>query len=127
MKIPGFIRYFNKYVLNHITGLIARLGFGPFCIIHHVGRKSGKLYETTIQAYKVANGFMIALTYGTSIDWYRNVVAAAGCKLFYHHKLYTLGVPKKLDKETALSLFPSPERAILQAIGIQDFIRLQFA
>lgn len=127
MKIPGFVRYFNKYVLNHLTGLIARIGLGPFCIVYHVGRKSGRGYETTIQAYKVANGFMIALTYGAEIDWYRNIVAAGGCKLFYHHKLYALGAPAQLDKETALPLFPSPERAILRAIGIQDFIRLQFA
>lgn len=127
MKIPGFIRYFNKYVLNHFTGLIARLGIGPFCIIHHVGRRSGKLYETTIQAYKLASGFMIALTYGPEVDWYRNIMAAAGCKLFYHHKLYALGAPARLSKETALPLFPFPERAILGAIGIQDFIRLHFA
>jgi deazaflavin-dependent oxidoreductase (nitroreductase family) len=127
VKIPSFIRYFNKYALNHLTGLIARAGIGPFCIIEHTGRKSGKQYQTTIQAYPLPNGFMIALTYGPEIDWYRNVRAANGCKLYYHRKTYTLKNPQAMDAKTALPLFPYPEKAILGFIGIQDYVKLDLA
>jgi deazaflavin-dependent oxidoreductase (nitroreductase family) len=127
VKIPSFVRYFNKYVLNHLTGLIARAGIRPFCIIQHTGRKSGNKYETTIQAYLLKDGFVIALTYGPEIDWYRNVIAANGCALNYHRKHYPLKNPKPMDAEVALPLFPYPEKAILGLIGIRDFVKLDFA
>jgi deazaflavin-dependent oxidoreductase (nitroreductase family) len=127
VKIPSFIRYINKYFLNHFTGLLARAGIGPFCIIHHTGRKTGKPHATTIQAYPVAGGFLIALTYGPKIDWYRNVIAAKGCALDYHRKRYALKNPQPMNAQTALPLFPYPEKAILGLIGIQDFVKLDLA
>lgn len=127
MKIPSFIRYFNKYALNHLTGLVARAGIGPFCIIQHKGRKSGKLYETTIQAYRTADGFIMALTYGKDIDWLKNVLAADGCKLYYKRTWYALKNPKLMDQQNGLPYFPYPEKAILGLIGIQDFVKLDLA
>lgn len=127
MKIPSFVRYFNKYALNHLTGLLAKAGVGPFCIIQHTGRKSGKMYKTTIQAYPIQNGFIIALTYGPEIDWLRNVQAANGCVLHYHRKAYALKNPVGMKANTALPYFPSFENAVLGFIGIEDFVRLDFA
>ncbi len=61
MKIPSGVRYFNKYILNKLTGKIAQAGWGPFAILYHVGRKSGKHYETPIWVFPSQGGFMIAL------------------------------------------------------------------
>ena len=42
------IRAFNKYVTNPLLRRCANFSRGPFAIIRHVGRRSGKPYETVI-------------------------------------------------------------------------------
>jgi uncharacterized membrane protein required for colicin V production len=51
----------NIAFTNRITGLFA--GWLPgFGILTHVGRKSGKVYRTPINVFRVSNGFIVALT-----------------------------------------------------------------
>jgi Ferritin-like domain len=51
----------NIAFTNRITGLFA--GWLPgFGILTHVGRKSGKVYRTPINVFRLSNGFIVALT-----------------------------------------------------------------
>jgi deazaflavin-dependent oxidoreductase (nitroreductase family) len=124
VKFPKGLRYFNKHVLNRITGQAARSSWGPFCIIYHVGRRSGKPYETTIIAIPTAGSFVIALTYGPDVDWFRNIRAAGGCKILWHRQLYTIEKIEPMESRTALPYFPGFERMILRLVGIQHFVRM---
>jgi deazaflavin-dependent oxidoreductase (nitroreductase family) len=126
MKFPSGIRYFNKYVLNRLTGKIARSSWGPFSIVYHVGRRSGKPYETTIIAIPTAASFIVALTYGPDVDWFRNVTAAGRCKILWHSRVYPIEKIEALEVETALPYFPAFERTILQWVGIQDFVGMKY-
>ena len=123
---PDRIRVFNKYVTNRILRRFANLPFGPFAIIRHVGRRSGKPYETVIMVWPTGEGFVIALTYGPKVDWYRNMLAAGGGTVFWHRKAYVVGKPEPIDAKTALPVFPWPFRQILGRIGLQDFVRVNF-
>ena len=40
------IRTFNKYITSPLLRTFASRSHGPFAIIRHVGRRSGKPYET---------------------------------------------------------------------------------
>jgi hypothetical protein len=68
-----------KHSLNRLTRRLARSSIGPFSLIRHVGRRSGKTYETPLVVAPIRGGFMIELTYGPDVDWYKNSVAAGGC------------------------------------------------
>ena len=74
------VAHFNKRVTNRISGPLAPHlpGFG---VVGHVGRTSGRRYETPVNVFRRPGGFVIALTYGTQADWVRNVLAADGCTL----------------------------------------------
>ena len=50
-----------KHTLNPLTRWIAHSAFGPFAIVRHVGRRSGRVYETPIIARLVEDGFVIEL------------------------------------------------------------------
>lgn len=104
------VRYFNKHILNRLLRGFAHVSFGPFALVKHVGRKSGKPYETPIMAFPIENGFMVALTYGPEVDWYKNVQAAGGCTLVFHGKDYVINHLEPMQPETALPLFPQPQR-----------------
>ena len=123
--LPDRIRTFNKYVTNRITRRFANVSHGPFAIIGHIGRRSGKHYETTIMVRPTREGFLIALTYGPQVDWYRNVLATGGGTIYWHKRLYTVGQPEPMAVQTALSLFPQPEKLILRMLGIQNFVQVK--
>src|SRR5438046_8214286 len=44
-------------------------------VVRHVGRTSGKPYETPVHAVRTDGGFIVALPYGAGTDWVRNVLA----------------------------------------------------
>jgi deazaflavin-dependent oxidoreductase (nitroreductase family) len=120
------IRTFNKYITNPLLRTFANASRGPFAVIRHVGRRSGKPYETTIMIWPVEDGFVIALTYGPEVDWYRNILAAGHCTLLWHGRVYAVGKPEPIDVKTALLAFPPAFRLILRRSGIQHFVRVKF-
>ena len=121
-KLPNRIRIFNKYVTNRLLRGFANLSLGPFAIIRHVGRRSGKPHETVIWVWPLGEGFVIALTYGESVDWYRNMLAARGGTVVWHKRVYVVEKPEPIDAKTALPAFPAAFRPIFRRAGMQDFV-----
>ncbi|GAC1652234.1 MAG: nitroreductase family deazaflavin-dependent oxidoreductase [Ktedonobacteraceae bacterium] len=122
------IRSFNKHILNRITRTFARFSRGPFAVIRHVGRHSGKPYETPIivEPTPTGDGVVIALTYGPEVDWYRNVLAAGHCTLLWNGSVYALEKSEPMAVQTALPAFPQPFRLILRMLGTQHFVSMQY-
>ena len=115
-----------KYTLNPLTRRLARSSFGPFAIVRHVGRRSGKLYETPIIVSPVEDGFVIELTYGYDVDWHKNVLAAGGCTLVRHGKQYVIDKIEPLDIETGRAAFPQQQQQILRLLGRKHFEKMRF-
>jgi deazaflavin-dependent oxidoreductase (nitroreductase family) len=103
-----------KYTLNPLTRQLARSSIGPFSIIRHVGRRSGKRYETPIIVAPISDGFMIELTYGPNVDWHKNVVAAGGCTVVRRGKEYHVNQIAQVDTRTGLAAFPPSQRLVLR-------------
>jgi deazaflavin-dependent oxidoreductase (nitroreductase family) len=113
---------FNLAVTNRITSRFAdRLpGFG---ILTHVGRKSGKLYQTPVNVFRASNGFIIALTYSSQSEWVKNVLAAGGCELKTRGKKYQLSSPNVVHDPTRRR-FPIPVRIVLRIVGADEYMEL---
>lgn len=120
--LPDWVRYFNKYVTNRLLRGFVSLSLGPFAILHHVGRRSGKPYETTIWVWPKGEGFVIALTYGPKVDWYRNMQETGGGTLVWHKRVYAVGKPEPVDACTAMSAFPATFRWLFRRAGLKDFV-----
>jgi len=112
----------NIAFTNRITGLFA--GWLPvFGILTHVGRKSGKVYRTPINVFRVPNGFIIALTYSSQCEWVKNVLAAGGCELETRGKKYELSAPKVMRDPTRRR-FPFLVRFVLRIVGADEYMEL---
>jgi len=120
------IRTFNKHILNPILSRIARSSHGPFAIIRHVGRKSGRTYETPVIVFPFNGGFVLALTYGKEVDWYRNVMAAGRCVVIWHKREVAIEKIEPITLAEARPLLHQPERTILRLIKTQHFIRMTY-
>ncbi len=116
------LKSFNKRIMNPLILKFAGRTRSPFAVVHHVGRRSGKPYSTPIIVQRNAQGFVMALTYGPEVDWYRNLQAAGRATLLWHGREYAIGKPEPLDVEAGLSAFPPLQRKILRARGTQDFV-----
>jgi len=117
-----WVAAFNLVFTNRITSRFADQlpGFG---ILTHVGRKSGRLYRTPVNVFRLPDGFLIALTYGQESEWVRNVVAAGACQLVTRRILYQLSAPTIVHDPTR-QRFPVFVRIILRIIGASDFMQL---
>ena len=119
------IRAFNKHIFNRLIHTFAGAAHSPFAVIRHVGRRSGKPYETPIIVEPMGDGIVIALTYGPEVDWYRNVLAAGQATLRWHGGTYALEQPEPIDRAIALTAFPAPLRPILRLLGTQHFVHMK--
>ena len=124
-QLPDRIRMVNKYVTNRLLRVFVNLSLGPFALLRHIGRRSGKPYETVIWVWLLGEGFVIALTYGPKVDWYHNLVAAGGGEVLWHKKVYGVGKPEPIDLETALPAFPALFRPLFRTAGMQ-FVWMKF-
>jgi deazaflavin-dependent oxidoreductase (nitroreductase family) len=119
------IRSINKHILNPLMRTVAGRPLFPVGVVYHRGRQSGKEYATPVIPWPVAGGFVIALTYGPKVDWYRNVLAAGTCKLRWHGRRYELTQPTPLARAQGLASYPPPFRQILGTLGTRDFVWMQ--
>ena len=110
-----------KNTLNRVTSRLARSGYGPFSLIRHIGRKSGRTYETPVILVQVPEGFIAELTYGENVDWYQNSVAAGGCVVVHHRTEYHVTHIEPCNAEYGLGAYAAPFRLILKAAGRKDF------
>lgn len=114
-----------KYTLNPLARRLARSSFGPFSIVRHIGRRSGKVYETPIIVSPVADGFVIELTYGPDVDWHKNVVAAGGCMVVWHGQEYVIDTIEPINTASGIAAFPLPQQMILRLLRRKHFEKLK--
>ncbi|HEX4790754.1 MAG TPA: nitroreductase family deazaflavin-dependent oxidoreductase [Actinospica sp.] len=116
----GFLRTLDT-TLNRLTRRLALAGRGPFSLIIHVGRKSGREYRTPLILARVPEGFVAELTYGENVDWLRNVEAAGGCTVVYRGTHYRVTGVDHCDARRGRSAFPPSARLLLTALRKQHF------
>lgn len=105
----NLLKRYNAFVLP-----TAGLRSSAYAVLRHTGRRSGRAYFTPAGAYPFADGFVMGLTYGPTVDWCRNVIASGHAVLKWRGKEYLLERPEIIPiDQDALRAFPLPFRPIL--------------
>jgi hypothetical protein len=121
------VRRFNKAFTNKLAVRKAgRPGVGNG-LIRHVGRSSGRAYETPIGPFPTADGFLVALPDGTRADWARNVLAAGTATLVFDGEEVAVDGPELVDTAAVLDELPEGERRTLRTFGVEQCLRLHRA
>ncbi|GCE20846.1 hypothetical protein [Dictyobacter kobayashii] len=119
------LRLFSKRVVNPVVMRFAGSAHSPIAVVRHVGRRSGRAYATPLLLVPVAGGFVIELTYGFAVDWYRNVVAAGHCTILWHGREYGCDTFEIIDADIGLRAFPAILRFPLRILGARDFVKMK--
>ena len=107
--------------LNRATRRAARSGWGPFSLIRHVGRKTGRTYETPVILARTPDGFVAELTYGPEVAWYRNIVAAGQCVVVYKGAEHHIDRIEPCSVQEGLSAFGYPRALVLRLLRRHEF------
>lgn len=116
------IRPFTTRVVNPVTRLVAGRLPG-FAILHQRGRRSGRTHNTPMNVFRSDDAYVFALTYGSHVDWVRNVLAAGGCSMTTRGRRVRL-VDPELIVDPDRRLVPQPVRAVLGLLRVTEFLRM---
>jgi deazaflavin-dependent oxidoreductase (nitroreductase family) len=114
------------HTVNPLAVRAARSGRG-FALLRHVGRKTGRTYETPLILAPVGDGFVAELTYGTEVAWYRNVVAAGHCVVVFKGVEYEIDGMEPYPADMGRRAFGFPGTLILRLLRRQEFRFLPIA
>src|SRR5688500_6236979 len=106
-----FIRPFTTHILNPFTRLFVHRLPG-FAIISNRGRKSGEMHHTPMNVFRDGDDYLFALTYGSNVQWVKNVLAAGEADLRIGDKTIHLTNPE-LFVDAKPGLMPPHVRLML--------------
>jgi hypothetical protein len=84
------------------------------------------VYQTPVNVFATADGYVFALTYGPDTDWIKNILAAGGCELRTRGRVIRLTSPRLFHDEARRGIRPL-ERQVLRVIGVADFLSVKAA
>lgn len=116
-----------KNTVNRLTGRLARAGRGPFALVRHTGRRSGRTYETPLILARVPEGFIAELTYGPQVNWYRNITAAGRCTIVVGRDEYQVDHIEDYPDDAGRRAFGNPAALVLRLLRRHDFRLLRTA
>lgn len=118
-----FMRPFTTHVFNPFTRRFVHRLPG-FAIISYRGRRSGKTYRTPMNVFRDGDAYVFALTYGSDVQWVKNVLAAGTAELQVGGRTIRLCDPE-LFVDPKRRLMPLPVRVVLGLLRVSEFLRMR--
>jgi deazaflavin-dependent oxidoreductase (nitroreductase family) len=125
MTALSFLRPYTTRFFNPISRRFA--GHLPgFAILVYVGRQSGRTYRTPINVFRHGDEYIFALTYGSDVQWVKNILAAGGCELVTMGRTVRLDDPR-LFVDPKQRRMPLLVRLFLRLMRVTEFLSMQLA
>jgi deazaflavin-dependent oxidoreductase (nitroreductase family) len=117
------IRPFTTRVFNPFSRLFVRWlpGFG---LLVYRGRRSGRTYRTPMNVFRNGDRWVFALTYGSEVQWVKNVLAAGEAAVEVRRSRIRLVEPELLV-DPHRRLVPQPVRFFLGLMRVSEFLRMR--
>jgi len=119
------VRRMNRAVMNPRAMKTAGQPGAYAGVIRHVGRNSGTPYETPVGPFPTDYGFDIALPYGSSPDWLKNVVAAGSAVIVHEGVAYSVDLPELIPAADAMDNVPPSEQRNIRVFAVDNFLRVR--
>jgi len=121
------VRFFAGFI-NPLSLLIAGRRWMPILgVIHHRGRKSGRMHATPLGMRPMGDTFVMPRTFGHNAAWYLNTTTAGWCVVTYKGRDHTLIEPHVIDYATAAPAFPRYELLQFRLVGINEYLQMRLA
>jgi deazaflavin-dependent oxidoreductase (nitroreductase family) len=123
--VVDFIRRMNRSVTNPRAMRTAGTAQTPTSVIEHVGRSSGRTYETPVDTIETPTGLLIALPYGARADWTRNVLAAGAATVVTQGERVAVDRPTIVATADVAGQIPRRTMRMLRLFGVSQCLHLE--
>lgn len=114
----------TRYVDPVLRPLAGRLP--TFGVVSHRGRTSGRTYRTPVNVFRRGDEYLFFLTYGSDVDWVKNILAAGTCTVRTRGRDVRL-VDPELVVDPELDLAPPFVRFVESIAGVTEVLRMRSA
>ena len=123
MPLPRWLRSVNLVATNRLTRpLVPWLPW--FCLLEHVGRRTGEVHQTPMNVFRHGERYVFALTYGPDVQWVANIQAAGRCRIRTRGRWVRLVDPRRFSDPSRRQV-PMIVRAVLTVIGVTEFLEMR--
>ena len=123
--VRDVVRRFNRAFGNPHQMKTAGTPGAYASVIRHIGRKTGRSYETPMVPFATEDGFVIALPYGSGTDWVRNVMASGSATIVHEGNTYRVDQPELVPLAMAAPYMPAKEQRELRRFAIDQCLRVR--
>jgi deazaflavin-dependent oxidoreductase (nitroreductase family) len=116
MVFPPAVHRLQVRFVNPAVKKFARF-LPTFAVIEHRGRKSGKRYETVVNAHRKGNKLAVILGHGKA-DWVRNVLAAGEADVHLFRRDVHIVNPRVVPAGTDDPALPPIARRAAHRMGV---------
>lgn len=116
-----------RTIANRVVNPVVRPLAGRIpglALVTHVGRWTGRTHDTPMAAFRHADAWVFALTYGSDVDWVQNVLTAGSCVLTVRGRSVRLVEPEVVV-DPSRGLMPPPVRVALRVLRVSEFLRMR--
>jgi len=93
-------------------------------VVRHVGRRSGRTYETPVIAVQHGDSFLIALPYGERTDWLKNVLDKGSAAIVANGHTYQVDQPQVIPMTEATSYFRPREQRMHRQFHVDSALQV---
>ena len=123
--VRDVVRRFNRGFGNPHQMKTAGTPGAYASVIRHVGRTTGRSYETPVVPFATEDGFVIALPYGSNTDWLKNVIATGSATIVHEGNTYRVDQPELVPTAVAAPYMPDKEQRSLRRFDIAECLRIR--
>jgi deazaflavin-dependent oxidoreductase (nitroreductase family) len=122
--VQNTVRRFNRAFGNPHQMKTAGTPGAYASVIRHVGRKTGRSYETPVVPFATPDGFVIALPYGPGTDWIKNVLATGSATIVTEGDTWSVDQPELVPTAVAAPYMPAKEQRELRRFAVDRCLRV---
>jgi deazaflavin-dependent oxidoreductase (nitroreductase family) len=94
-------------------------------VVRHVGRRSGRTYETPVVAVQHDDSFLIALPYGKRTDWLQNVLDKGSAAIVTNGHTYEVDRPEVIPMAEATTYFRPREQRMHRQFHVDTALQVR--
>jgi deazaflavin-dependent oxidoreductase (nitroreductase family) len=94
-------------------------------VVRHVGRRSGRTYDTPVVAVEHGDSFLIALPYGDRTDWMKNILAKGSATVITDGRAYEVDRPEVIAMSDATTYFRPKEQRLQRRFRVEFALRVR--
>jgi deazaflavin-dependent oxidoreductase (nitroreductase family) len=94
-------------------------------VVRHVGRRSGRTYETPVIAVQHDDSFLIALPYGKRTDWLKNVLGKGSATIVTNGHTYEVDRPEVIPMAEATAYFRPREQRMHRQFHVDAALQVR--